>query len=47
LDADECIMAQSNRMSVYAGEGICFSQLRLRKPQTAESCFESLCMLQK
>ena len=43
LDADECVMAQSNRVSVYAGEGICLSQLRLRKPQTTESCFEALC----
>jgi hypothetical protein len=47
LDADECIMAQSNRMSVYAGERICLSQLRLRKPQTAEHCFGALCALQK
>ena len=47
LDADECVMAQPNRMSVYAGERICFSQLRLRKPQTAEPCFELLCALQK
>jgi len=43
LDADERVVAQSDRMPVYAGEGICVSQLRLRKPQTAKSCFEALC----
>lgn len=43
LDADERVVAQSDRMPVYTGEGICVSQLRLRKPQTAEFGVEALC----
>jgi len=45
VDADERVVAQSDRMPVYASEGICFSQLRLRKSQRAKFGVEALCTI--
>ncbi len=47
LDANKCVLAKPNRMSVHAGQGIRHSQLELRRPWRDQPGVKMLCRLQK
>ena len=47
LDADQCIMAQSYRMSIYPCQGIRDSWNQLSKPSGTQNFLEKICQLSK